>query len=151
LFPYAVVKGPEVRIVPTVSWDGGQATSVNKPRLFWKRCSPFDVYWTPGVANIEDANVIERTRVTRADINDLLDLPGYDVEAVRNVLEYYGRGRGLRTTGTPPTRARRPGRTARTRTSTSQGLISCLEFRQRAGENPTGGRLPAGPDRGRAA
>ena len=27
LFPYGVMKGPEVRIVPTVSWEGGRATS----------------------------------------------------------------------------------------------------------------------------
>ena len=127
LFPYAVMKGPEVRIVPTVSWEGGKAASLNKPRLFWKRCSPFDVYWTPGVANIEDANVIERTRVTRADINDLLDLPGYDVEAVRNVLEAYGRG-GLQDNW-DTTDAERAVQENRENPNFNQsGLISCLEF-----------------------
>ena len=127
LFPYGVMKGPEVRIVPTVSWEGGRATSQNKPRLFWKRCSPFDVYWTPGVANIEDANVIERTRVTRADINDLLDLPGYDVEAVRNVLEAYGRG-GLQDNW-DTTDAERAVQENRENPNFNQsGLISCLEF-----------------------
>ena len=127
LFPYAVMKGPEVRIVPTVSWEGQQATTANKPRLFWKRCSPFDVYWTPGVANIEDANVIERTRVTRADINDLLDLPGYDVEAVRNVLEAYGRG-GLQDNW-DTTDAERAVQENRENPNFNQsGLISCLEF-----------------------
>jgi hypothetical protein len=127
LFPYAVMKGPEVRIVPTVSWLNGQATTAQKPRLFWKRCSPFDVYWTPGVANIEDANVIERTRVTRADLNDLLDLPGYDVQAVRNVLTDYGRG-GLQDNWDTTDSERAVQENRENPNFNQSGLISCLEF-----------------------
>ena len=33
---------------------------VDIPMLCWERVSPFDIYWTPGVANIADANIIER-------------------------------------------------------------------------------------------
>jgi len=92
LFPYACMKGPIVRIVPDVVWNGNTPEVTQKPRLFWERISPFDVYWTPGVADIEQANVIERVRFTRGELNDLLDLPGYDHEAVRRVLDNYGRG-----------------------------------------------------------
>lgn len=92
LFPFAVIKGPVVRIVPTVTWEGGQATVKQMPRLTWMRVSPFDIWWTPGVSDIEDAAVIERTRLTRSDLNDLLDLPGYNQEAIRAVLDEYGRG-----------------------------------------------------------
>ena len=62
------------------------------PILCWERVSPFDIYWTPGVSNIEDANIIQRGRLTRAEINTLLDLPGYIQSEVRAVLEEYGRG-----------------------------------------------------------
>lgn len=92
IFPFACIKGPIVKIVPSVSWENGQPVVVQKPRLFWTRVSPFDIWWTPGAADIEDAEVIEKTRVTRADLNDLLDLPGYNHAEVRAVLEEYGSG-----------------------------------------------------------
>jgi hypothetical protein len=92
LFPYACLKGPTVKIVPTVVWAGGKASVQNKAKLFWGRVSPFDLYWSPGVSDIKDAACIERTRVTRADLNDLLDLPGYNTANVRAVLDAYGSG-----------------------------------------------------------
>jgi hypothetical protein len=92
LFPFAVMKGPVVRILPTVTWEGNQTVIKQVPKLTWSRISPFDVWWTPGVSDIEDAAVIERTRLTRADLNDLMDLPGYDSEAIRTILTDHGRG-----------------------------------------------------------
>jgi len=127
LFPFACIKGPVVRIVPTVQWDGGQPTVKQTPRLFWNRVSPFDIWWTPGVSDIEDASVIERTRVTRADLNDLLDLPGYNTEAVRAVLAEYGRG-GLNDNW-DTTDAERATQENREDPNTNRsGLIACLEF-----------------------
>lgn len=90
LFPFAVLKGPVVRIQPEVTWVQGRAVQQNKPRMMWNRVSPFDVWWTPGVSNIADATVIERTRVTRSDLNQLLGLPGYNDAAIKEVLRWYG-------------------------------------------------------------
>src|ERR1035437_4376217 len=94
IFPFACIKGPVVKIVPEVTWPpgGGQPTIEQKPKLTWNRVSPFDLWWTPGVADIENANTIEKLRVTRAEINDLLDLPGYNHDEVTAVLDEYGRG-----------------------------------------------------------
>lgn len=94
IFPFACVKGPEVKLMPTVQWpkNGGQPTIQQIPRLFWKRVSPFDLWWTPGVADIRNADMIEKSRVTRAELNDLLDLPGYNQTELRAVLDEYGRG-----------------------------------------------------------
>lgn len=92
LFPYAVLKGPTVRMVFEVDWATGRPVMRRKPKLWWERVSPFDVYWTPGAADIEDAAIIERTRLTRNDLNDLLDVEGYDHAAIRTVLDNYGRG-----------------------------------------------------------
>src|SRR5690606_18811381 len=92
LFPFACIKGPVVRIVPRVTWVNGQPQVEQKPAMFWNRVSPFDLWWTPGASDIEDASVIERTRLTRAELNDLLDLPGYNHDAIRSVLDEYGRG-----------------------------------------------------------
>jgi hypothetical protein len=90
LFPFACLKGPIVRVTPQVTWVQGQAQVQNKPKMFWNRVSPFDVWWTPGVSNIADAAVIERSRVTRSDLNQLRGLPGYDDNAIQEVLRWYG-------------------------------------------------------------
>lgn len=127
LFPFACIKGPTVRIVPTVVWQEGQAVVTQQPQLFWIRVSPFDLWWTPGASDIEDASVIERTRVTRADLNDLLDLPGYNHEAVRAVLDEYGRG-GL-ADDWDTTDSERAIMESRENPQTNRsGMISCLEF-----------------------
>lgn len=92
LFPFGCLKGPVVRVIPTVQWEGGKPMQVNKPVLTYARISPFDIWFTPGVSDIRDAAVIERQRFTRADLNDCLDLPGYDHDEIRAVLEEYGSG-----------------------------------------------------------
>jgi len=91
-FPLACLKGPVVRVVPDVHWEDGQIVQSNRPRLFWERVSPFDLFFTPGVSDIEDADIIERVTFTRADLNSVMDLPGYDQEAVRRVLTEHGAG-----------------------------------------------------------
>lgn len=94
IFPFSVIKGPVVKVVPTVTWPkgGGQPSIKMKPTLTWNRVSPFDLWFTPGVSDIENAECIEKLRVTRAELNDLLDLPGYNTAAIRTVLDEYGRG-----------------------------------------------------------
>lgn len=127
LFPFAVIKGPVVKIVPTVTWQDGQPVVEQKPRLTWVRVSPFDVWWTPGVSDIEDASVIERTRLTRADLNDLLDLPGYNTEAIRGVLDDYGRG-GLADDWDTTDSERATNESRENPQWNQSGLITCLEF-----------------------
>lgn len=127
LFPFACIKGPVVKIVPTVDWSSGQAQIVNKPRLFWTRVSPFDLYWTPGAADIEDAEVIERSQVTRSDLNDLLDLPGYNTENIEKILDEYGRG-GLAEDWDSPDTERAVQENRENPRFNRSGTISCLEF-----------------------
>ena len=92
LFPFACLKGPVVRMVPKLTWTNGKPALRNKAQMFWERVSPFDVYWSPGASRIEDAEVIERKRLSRTDLNDLLGLPGYDETAVRAALQDYDNG-----------------------------------------------------------
>jgi hypothetical protein len=101
------------------------------PVLCWERVSPFDIYWTPGVSNIEDANVIQRSRLTRAEINTLLDLPGFIETEVRAVLDEYGRG-GL-VDNWDQTDSERSILEGREDPRFNQsGLIACLEFQGNA-------------------
>ena len=92
LFPFACIKGPTVKIFNEIDWQGGKPVQVSRPRLTYNRVSPFDIWFTPGVSDIEDAAVIERIRFSRAELNQLLDLPGYNHEAIQNVLREYGQG-----------------------------------------------------------
>jgi hypothetical protein len=90
IFPFTVMKGPVVRIVPAVKWVQGMPQVRDTPKMFWERVSPFDVYWSPGVSDIRDAAVIERTHMVASDLTDVIGLPGYDEEAVRGALREYG-------------------------------------------------------------
>lgn len=94
IFPFACLKGPVVKVIPEVTWPqgGGQPTIQQKPKLTWNRVSPFDLWWTPGVSDIANADMIEKLRITRGELNDLLDLPGYNTDEIRAVLDEYGRG-----------------------------------------------------------
>ena len=92
LFPYAVMKGPVVRMVPKLTWDGRTPNVRVVPQLFWERIDPFNFYWDPGATDIENAEIIERKKLTRKDLNDVLGLPGYDEMAVRGALQDYAYG-----------------------------------------------------------
>lgn len=127
LFPFACIKGPVVRIVPTVKWGETGATVQQTPKLFWNRVSPFDIWWTPGASDIEDAAVIERTRLSRSDLNDLLDLPGYNHENIRTVLEEYGRG-GLVDDWDSTDAERAQNESRENPRLNRSGLITCLEY-----------------------
>lgn len=127
LFPFAVIKGPVVRIVPSLEWANGRPQRVNKARMFWYRVSPFDFWFTPGVSDIADAETIERTKLTRADLNALLGLPGYSDDAIRAVLDEHGRG-GLHEwiDGTESERAVQESK--ENPLLNRSGLIDCLEW-----------------------
>lgn len=94
VFPFACLKGPVVKIVPKVTWQkgGGKPTVTQQPRLTWNRVAPFDLWFTPGVSDVSNAEVIEKLRITRAELNDCLDLPGYNQAELRAVLDEYGTG-----------------------------------------------------------
>jgi hypothetical protein len=127
LFPFAVMKGAVVRIEPVVTWEGNQPIVREDPLLYWQRVSPFDIWWTPGAADIAGADVIERTRLSRADLNDLLDLPGYNVPNVRKVLEEYGSG-GLSDNWDSTDSERAQMESRESPVMNESGLITCLEF-----------------------
>jgi hypothetical protein len=60
--------------------------------MSWRRVSPFDLYWTPGASRLDDADVIERVRLRRSDLQKLIGLPGYNERAIREALSDYTTG-----------------------------------------------------------
>lgn len=127
LFPFACLKGPVVRIAPRVRWVNRKAVTDNVPRMFWERISPFDLWWTPGVSSIAQADVCERLRLMRSDINALLDLPGYNQTALRMVLEEYGQSGHVLTTDTSDAQ-RADSENRENPQMNESGVIEALEF-----------------------
>lgn len=128
LFPFACLKGPVVRIAPHVTWVNGKAQVINKPKLYWNRVSPFDIWWTPGASSIADAAVIELSRVTRSDLNQLLGLPGYNDAAIREVLKWYGPGGYVEVTASHTSTDRAKMESREDPRMNQSGMIDMLEY-----------------------
>ena len=92
VFPFAVMKGPIVQMARSLTWDEGAPKVEQKPRMYWRRVSPFNFYWTPAASSIEEADVIERIKLRRSDLQALIGVPGYDPVAVMAALSDYTTG-----------------------------------------------------------
>lgn len=99
-FPAAIMKGPVVRKRPKMKWvpaGNGQYTLDVQDELVleWERVDPFNIYPAPDASDINDGYLVERHKLSRADLQALLGVEGYSEDAIRAVLEEYGKN-GLR-------------------------------------------------------
>lgn len=113
-FPAGIIKGPVFRKRRHLRWKEqqaqpaqpqitqGQGQPQGYPELDgppvevreeisieFNRVSPFDIYPLPNARKPEDG-IIERHSLTRSDLYALIDVEGYDSEAIRLVLKEYG-------------------------------------------------------------
>ena len=91
-YPGAVLKGPTVRRVKQLDWgqapDGSYTPTVQEKLLpTYSRVDPFRFYPEPGITKLREGYCIEHHRLSKADLADLLGVPGYDDGAIRAVLE----------------------------------------------------------------
>jgi hypothetical protein len=93
----AFLKGPVIRKHGQLTWvqqpDGTsvpEATVVNKP--FWERVDPLNMYPAPWARDTNDAYLLERHKLTPTSLSDLIGVDGYSEDAIRQVLDAYGRG-----------------------------------------------------------
>lgn len=99
-FPAAILKGPVVRRRPTLNWvenpDGRLTAEVQDSlKIEWERVSPFNIYPSPASTGVDGGYLIERHKLSPADLDALIGVEGYDEASIRMVLEQHGRG-GLR-------------------------------------------------------
>lgn len=87
IFPFACIKGPEVRRHSQMKWVNGQPIRESIPKMFWRRVSPFDIYWSPGADKPQSADFVERIKLTRAELQSCKGLPGYNDSAIDKILE----------------------------------------------------------------
>lgn len=89
-FPFAVIKGPIKRKRKTLQWQNGKLVPVETVRNEWERVDPFMIYWAAWSWNLGDGYVIERHRMTAEALQALIDVPGYNNDAIRTVLNDFG-------------------------------------------------------------
>ena len=94
-FPYAVLKSPVVEKRRRLTWDKAtEYAPVVEDALIpvTKRVSPFDLYWEPGIANIQYGYVVEKHNLSRDDLTGMRGVPGYSKDAIELVLGDYENG-----------------------------------------------------------
>jgi hypothetical protein len=89
-FPTAFLKGPVDRNTKKLEWRDGVPVVVPKVHMEFDWVSPFDIYPSPSSRDLQGGYVIERIRLTRAALNKLIGVPGYNDENIRKVLSLYG-------------------------------------------------------------
>lgn len=99
-FPSAFIKGPIIRKRPKLNWvpaGNGQYTLDQKDELVmeWERVDPFNIYPSADASDVNQGDLIERHKLSRADLQAMIGVEGYSEGAIRAVLETYGKG-GLR-------------------------------------------------------
>jgi len=93
-FPAGVLKGPVLRRRKKLKWkeqqQGPPIEVKEEISLEFNRVSPFDIYPLPNSKKPSDG-LIERHSLTRNDLQAMIDVEGYNKEAINLVLQEYGR------------------------------------------------------------
>lgn len=93
VYPAAILKGPVKRRRPTLKWaTGWQPVQSYEIAQDVRRVSPWDIYPSPESSEVNDGDLCEHLRYRRSDLYQLIGHPGYDEQALRDVLDQYGRG-----------------------------------------------------------
>lgn len=129
--PCAILKAPVIRKRPTLKWvqteSGWEMQTVDDLHLEIERVDPLDIYPAPYAVTIDDGYIIERHRLTRADLNALDGVEGYDSGAIKAVIAEYGRGGLNEWLSVDAERAALNGQTS-VETSRANALIDALQF-----------------------
>lgn len=99
-YPAAILKGPVIHKSPRLRWEKAVDPASGVPRWVpvvedhlvkcWYRVDPFKFYPAPWAANVEDGYCFEHHRITKEELHALIGAPGYNEEAIREVLENCG-------------------------------------------------------------
>ena len=90
VYKYAVIKGPVTRRHTQLKWGpNGKMESHESAQFFWERVSPWDVWFSPGATHIHNTEVFERQRLSTSDLYNLIGLPGYREEDLREIISTY--------------------------------------------------------------
>jgi hypothetical protein len=94
-FKTAFLKGPVIRNVPVLTWQQ-QSDGTSRPvvdmsmKKHWERCDPLMMYPAPWARNTNDAELIERHKLSPEVLSAMIGVEGYNDEAIRAVLAAHG-------------------------------------------------------------
>ena len=97
IYPTAFLKGPVVRRKAKLAWVQGQDGAYKPevtvtPQPVWERVDAMDIYPAPWARTVNDAFLIERHRLSAQSLNELIGVEGYSADAIRAVIDQYGKG-----------------------------------------------------------
>lgn len=97
VFKTAFIKGPVVRNKKQLKWvQGPDGTftpqTVSERKLEWERVDPFNIYPMPWNKSVHDGGLIERHKLSRNDLNEMIGVDGYNEDAIRQVLDAHSKG-----------------------------------------------------------
>ena len=85
-----IIKGPIARIRRKKKWtttDTGNAVTVEEVAVpEYERVSPFDLFPSPDAVGVNDGSLVERIKFSRRQLVFLKEQPGYDSDAIDEVL-----------------------------------------------------------------
>lgn len=132
-FKTAFIKGPVVRMVPTMKWEQGPDGAfvpkvTTAPKAQYERVDPFNMYPAPWAKNVHDAFLIERHKLSRTALNSLRGVEGYSDDAIKAVLDAHGTGGLHEWLQVDTERAHAEGRENATTDLMSADLIDALQY-----------------------
>ena len=91
-FGTGFLKGPVVRPVKQLTWDGDDPKVVVENRPCVEAPSPQDIYPSPRATETTDGYIIERSFTSRSSIAELRDLPYYQAKEIDRLLSAQPKG-----------------------------------------------------------
>ena len=127
-FPTAFIKGPVVRKKAQLKWgEDGQLQTADALTLHWERVDPFNLYPAPWARHISEGPLIEKHRLTREELTQLIGVEGYNEASIRKVLEEFGRSGLFNWLAVDSQKAAAEGKD-QIAASTNTGLIDALQY-----------------------
>lgn len=132
-FRAAIFKGPVIRNKPSLQWakqvDGTYTAEVkNKIVTEWERVDPFNIYPAAEASSVNDGDMIERHRMTRNQLYELIGVEGYSEDAIRGALADYGRNGLYNWLRSDAEKASAEGKNTLSAMQNTGGLIDALQF-----------------------
>lgn len=92
-FPAGIKKAPVTRLRERLTWGEGGVPQVERELVDEvERVDPLDFYPAAGISDVNDGDCIQRHRLTRGQLYDLIGLDDYDEESIREALREYDDG-----------------------------------------------------------
>jgi hypothetical protein len=133
VFKTAFIKGPIVRNKKQLKWvQGPDGTfvpeTVSERKVEWERVDPFNIYPAAWSRGVHDAYLIERHKLSRSDLNDLMGVEGYSEDAIRAVLDEHGKNGLHEWTNVDSQRSAAEGRDTLAANANYTDLIDALQY-----------------------